>query len=60
MRQSVPFRLLADIKDEETDNAPNIQLDINIEHNNCFSVLLAEMRTSGQREYNRVPKQINI
>ena len=23
-------------------------------------VLLAEMRTSGQREYNRVPKQINI
>lgn len=37
-----------------------VLLDINIEHNNCFSVLLAEMRTSGQREYNRVPKQINI
>lgn len=37
-----------------------VLLDINIKHNNCFSVLLAEMTTSGQREYNRVPKQINI
>ena len=37
-----------------------VLLDINIKHNNCFSVLMEEMRTSGQREYNRVPKQTNI
>ena len=34
-----------------------VLLDISIKHNNCFSVLTEEMRTSGQREYNRVPKQ---
>ena len=41
------------LKDEQRAIVP---LDINIKHNNCFRVLMAEMRTCGQREYNRVPK----